>query len=626
MSPYQRCGEIVWLGKWQTKAFAFQCIYCRDEEQTRTLKDFKSHLESKHADLFEDQKVAQTATDTTLRSGASKELAVEEDLAIVKGESVEYAREQEPPFDNALSLSDAAAAADPLSEADDASVECFEPETMLDWPSQSDSQSTTSQESYNELQPTGTGTCTDTSYFWLQEHPIMLAFIGQLEEQSLLWDLGMLAYRNYKRRSAACSTIAERLNSQFGLQLTGEEVAGHTKRLQNVYRRERQRLERAIAQGSTTTTAPHWYYERLGFLAKSLRRKRHPKMSVSVPVPHLNHQQCLKLIEIYQQCSGTWDMQDLSCRLRHVRDAAKEKLLSLCRAELQMPQLEPSLLQRYTRNLRNAYQQEKLRRIQCERKGSGGGGGGGGVVFTPRCRYYEQLRFLEPHVAPFQCDLCEQLLNSVDVYKVHRAGHDGSLPFVCPTCGRGFSRSGNCTIHLRRHTHDYQLGCEECGKRFATTSDLQVHRRSHTGERPFCCDICGKRFSTRSFFERHRRRHEQRPRGKCSICGKSFFEQSVLNDHIKGHLNVRDKECDICHKTFTSCKYLRQHKEIHNPQKRYICKICAKGFAQYAGLSGHMKSHGRTVPPDPKMMLENTSNGCIERQLDPSPLQAINVD
>ncbi|BFG02696.1 oocyte zinc finger protein XlCOF6-like [Drosophila madeirensis] len=537
MPPYQRCGEIVCLWERQTKAFAFQCIYCRDEEQTTTLKDFKSHLESKHAALFEDQEAAQIARDT--------EPAVEQALDTV---------------------------------TDEAPVECFEPETMLDWPSQSSISQESSQEAA-DLQPRGT----DTSHFWLQEHPIMLAFIGQVEEQRLLWDLGMLAYRNYKRRSEACATIAERLNAQFDLQLTGEEVAGHTKRLQDVYRRERQRLER------DSPTAPHWYYARLGFLAKSLRRKRHPKMSMSVPVPHLSHQQCLKLIEIYRQCSGNWDMQDMSCRLRHVRDAAKEKLLALCRTELQIPLLEPSLLQRYTRNLRTAYQQEKMRRIQCEREGAAG------VDFTPRCRYYEQLRFLEPHVAPFQCDLCEQLLSSVDGYKVHRAEHDGSQPFVCPICGRGFSRSGNCTIHLRRHTHDYQLGCEECGKRFATTSDLQVHQRSHTGERPFCCDTCGKRFSTKSFFERHRRRHEQRPRGKCHICGKSFFEQSVLNDHIKGHLNVRDKECDICHKTFTSCKYLRQHKEIHNPQKRYSCQICAKSFAQYAGLSGHMKSHGRAA-------------------------------
>ncbi|XP_026848311.1 zinc finger protein 583 [Drosophila persimilis] len=599
MPPYQRCGEIVLLKKRQTNAFAFQCIHCPDEKLANTLKDFKSHLASKHAEIFDDEESAQTARESTLRSRVSKKQAVDASLATVKVESLDAEQLVDDPLPDAENpLFDAD---DPLPVAGDASVECFAPETVLDWPS-SDSQSTTLEflESCNEAtDPTDTTiTGTDTSFFWMQEHPIMLAFIGQLEEHRLLWDLGMLAHRNYKRRSEACAMIAEQLNSQFALQFTGEEVAGHAKRLQAVYRREKQRLEQEMAQGSPTT--PHWYYDRLGFLAKSLHRKRHPKMlGAARPVPQLNHQQCLKLIDLYRQCSGTWDMQDLSCRLRHVRLAAKDKLLALCRVELQIPSLDPSLLQRYTRNLRNAYQQEKMRRIQCERES------GGGVAFTPRCRYYAQLRFLEPHVAPFQCDLCEQLLNSVDVYKVHRAGHDGSLPFVCPTCGRGFSRSGNCTIHLRRHTHDYQLGCEDCGKRFATTSDLQVHRRSHTGERPFCCDICGKRFSTRSFFERHKRRHDQRPRGKCHICDKSFFEQSVLNDHIKGHLNVRDKECDICHKTFTSCKYLRQHKEIHNPQKRYICKICTKGFAQYAGLSGHMKSHGRTAVllPDPKTML-----------------------
>lgn len=415
----------------------------------------------------------------------------------------------------------------------------------------------------------------------------MLAFIAQLEQHRLLWDLGMVAYKNYKRRRAASAKIAIGLNNQFEeLSLTAQEVAAHVKLLREAYMREKVRLERHTDPPSTA----EWFYGRLHFLASSLPRQRYSKASETEeadaeagPAPLLNHAQNLKLIELYRQCRPNWDMQDMTCRLRTVREAARDRLLELCRSELKIP-LEPSELQLLIRRLRNIYHQEKTRRLESERLG---------IVFRPRSRYYDKLDFLEPHMAPFQCDLCPEMLSSVDGYRVHRSKHDGSLPFVCPTCGRGFSKCGNCTIHLRRHTQDYHLSCEECGKRFATTTDLQVHRRSHTGERPYCCHICGGRFSTASFLERHKRRHEQRSVAKCHICGKGFFERTVLNDHIKGHLDVRDKECDVCHKRFTSAKYLRRHKEIHDKHKRYLCKLCGKGFAQHAGLSGHMKSHVR---------------------------------
>ncbi|XP_050746503.1 zinc finger protein 596 isoform X2 [Drosophila biarmipes] len=453
----------------------------------------------------------------------------------------------------------------------------WEEDTLLDWP-ESDSQSIASLQSSQEEQ-----TSVDTSHFWLLEHPIMLAFIDQLEQQPQLWDLGMVTYRNYRHRSLACEKIAAGLSDQFGLKMSRQEIATHVKQLKDVYIKEKLRLELT----TDPPASPEWYYERLHFLVRSLRRPKHPNMlgngAELLAVPHLNHAQNLKLIELYRQCSESWDMQDLACRMGNVRGEAKDRLLELCRTELQIP-LDPSQLQRFVRRLRSTYHQEKVRRLRSEREGK---------VFRSRSRYYEKLRFLEDHMAPFQCDVCQELVNSVDGYKVHRAKHDGSLPFVCPTCGKGFTKVGNVTIHLRRHTQDYHLSCEECGKRFATSTDLIVHRRSHTGERPYCCHICGGRFSTVSFFKRHKRRHEQRPVAKCHICGKGFFERTVLRDHIKGHLNVRDKECDVCHKRFTSAKYLNRHKEIHAEHKKYVCKLCGKGFAQYAGLKGHLKSHDR---------------------------------
>ncbi|KAH8354853.1 hypothetical protein KR084_012185, partial [Drosophila pseudotakahashii] len=580
MPPYQRCGDIVWVLKRQTRTFAFQCIYCQDS-RTSTFKDFKLHLESQHPELFQDDEKEDIKPllrhgTRTLRSGGA---AGDQEVVITPKE------EEEDPLDTGEELLPKEQQNDSDYQVDqEVDEEEQEEDTLLEWP-ESDSQSITSLQStvasfvpvFQDTPPT------NTSHFWLLEHPIMLAFIDQLEQQRQLWDLGMLTYRNYRHRSKACEKIADGLNVQFGLKLSGQEIASHVKLLKAAYCKEKLRLDRTTQPPAT----PEWYYERLAFLAKSQRRQRQAKMlgddAELLAVPHLNHAQNLKLIELYRQCSANWDMQDISCRPSHVRQAARDRLLELCRTQMEMS-LEPSQLQRFIRRLRTTYHQEKVRRLKNEQEGK---------RFSSRSRYYEKLSFLEDHMAPFRCDLCGELVNSVDGYKMHRAKHDDSQPFVCPTCGKGFAKVGNVTIHLRRHTQDYHLSCEECGKRFATTTDLVVHRRSHTGERPYCCHICGGRFSTVSFFKRHKRRHEQQTVAKCHICGKGFFERTVLRDHIKGHLNVRDKECDVCHKRFTSAKYLNRHKEIHAEHKKYPCKICGKGFAQYAGLRGHMKSHDR---------------------------------
>jgi len=318
----------------------------------------------------------------------------------------------------------------------------------------------------------------------------------QYKEASLLWDMGMLEYRNYKRRGEACEQIARHLNTQFNLQFKAQHIADYTKRLRSAYAVEQRRLER-----NEDDIPPKWYYEQLSFLCNSVRRKRASRVTQKVsdvvvdatlPVPQLTEEQNVKFIELYQRCNRLWDMQDLTCRLRHVRVEAKKTLLQLCRNELQLS-LEPAQLQRYIKHMRKAYGQEKSRRFECRRKG---------IAYTPRGHYQQQLQFLEEHMPPFQCKQCDKLVNSLDQFKIHCAEHDGSFPFICPFCKRGFARSHNCIMHVRRHTQDFHLACKECGKRFANTSDLQVHRRQHTGEKPYCCDVCGSRFSTCSFFER----------------------------------------------------------------------------------------------------------------------------
>ncbi|XP_032296181.1 uncharacterized protein [Drosophila virilis] len=627
MTPqYERCGDIVWLSKGEARIFAFKCLHC--EHQTTVFRSFKEHLIAAHSEelrkLDAKEESVETKTvcntiDTTLecqqemhkqeahREEAHKQEAHREEAhkqeAHMQEAHMQEAHKQEAHMQEAHKQ-ETLVEVEVQRTSSQSKPAVIESELDLDaaWQAQFDASSNSSSNSDSDSDSDVLDTATDMPEFWLQEQPVMLSLIEQLESARPLWDNTMLEYRNYKRRGELCDQIAHQLNEQYQLQLKCQEIADYAKKLRAAYAQEQRRLQQQLGDPeavAVSATPAAWYYQRLSFLANSVRQRRSSNRAAAddaaaaaLPVPQLTHEQNIKFIELYRRSQPIWDMQDLSCRLRHARLAAKQQLLQLCRSELpQAQKLEPAQLQRYIKHLRKTYAQEKLRRLECER---------GGSAYTPNIQCYQQLQFLDAHLAPFRCTECDQMLHSVDGYKMHCAQHKGRLPFICPVCQRGFARSDNCTIHLRRHTQNYQLECAECGKRFANTTDLHVHRRQHTGEKPYCCDVCGQRFATCSFFVRHRRRHQQRPKGKCHLCGKTFYEVSVLNDHIKGHLNVRDKQCDVCRKCFTSAKYLRQHKEIHAANKRYVCKICSKGFAQYAGLSGHMKSHGTIVRGRPK--------------------------
>ncbi|XP_016986983.1 zinc finger protein 492-like [Drosophila rhopaloa] len=551
MPQYQRCGDIVWICKKRTRTFAFQCIFCQDS-RTTTFKDFKLHLERQHSALFQGEE------NEDIKPVLENEILDNRDQ-----EAVPTAKEEDP---LASQVEEQIKMEEFLSEDDAQEFQGdHEEDTLLEC-LESDCDSIESLQASKEVQTPPT--ITDLSPFWLLEHPIMLAFIAQLEQQPLLWDLGMEGYRNYRQRSKAYEKIAGGLLDQFGLKLTEQDIASYTNQLKYVYNKEKLRLEQITDPPAT----PTWYYQRLHFLVKSLGGQGQPL--------GLHHAQNLKLIELYRQCRANWDMQDMSCRLNQVRRAAKDRLLELCRSELHIP-LDPSQLQAFVRRLRSTYRQEKARQLKSECEGK---------EFCSRSRYYEKLKFLEQHMAPFRCDLCHKLINSVDLYKIHRAKHDGSHPFVCPTCGKGFYKVGDCTNHFRRHNPDYHLSCEECGRLFANTADVTNHRRTHTGERPYCCHICGRRFLASTCLKRHKLRHEQRRVAKCHICDKGFYTRSELRDHINAHLNVRNKECDVCHKRFTSARYLRRHKEIHAEHKRYLCKTCGRRFAQDKSRKAHMKT------------------------------------
>ncbi|XP_053951196.1 zinc finger protein 69 homolog B-like isoform X4 [Anastrepha ludens] len=296
----------------------------------------------------------------------------------------------------------------------------------------------------------------------------------------------------------------------------------------------------------------------------------------------LDDAQCKMLAKIYKTYPCLWNEEDIAYRFKNRREEALKSMLEEFNAKsgcsLTQLDLESEIIR-----LRKICSFAKKQKITCKRNN---------LPYQPTCSYYPYIAYLEIDVPPFECSVCQKLLNQIGQYKVHLASHDGSLPFKCHVCGHGFQVAANLTVHLRRHVQDYTYNCEVCNKPCATTTERKVHMRSHTGEKPFVCYICGKKTRTSSSLLVHTMRHDNQRRYKCKICSKSFFERGTLNVHMKVHSKVRDKICNVCGKGFKSTKHLHQHKLIHNAEKKYSCKICGKRFAQAAGLSGHMKTHG----------------------------------
>ncbi|XP_054731327.1 zinc finger protein 69 homolog B-like isoform X5 [Anastrepha obliqua] len=312
------------------------------------------------------------------------------------------------------------------------------------------------------------------------------------------------------------------------------------------------------------------------------KSKLKTKEVTTTPDIILDDAQCKMLAKMYKTYPCLWNEEDIAYRFKNRREEALKSMLEEFNAKSGFSLTQLDLESEITR-LRKTCSFEKKQKITCKRNN---------LRYQPTCSYYDYIAFLEVDVPPFECSVCEKLLNQIGQYKVHLASHDGSLPFKCHLCGHGFQVAANLTVHLRRHVQDYTYNCEVCNKPCATTTERKVHMRSHTGEKPFVCYICGQKTRTSSSLLVHTMRHDNQRRYKCKICAKSFFERGTLNVHMKVHSKVRDKICNVCGKGFKSTKHLHQHKLIHNAEKKYLCKICGKRFAQAAGLSGHMKTHG----------------------------------
>ncbi|XP_058444783.1 zinc finger protein 91-like isoform X2 [Malaya genurostris] len=178
----------------------------------------------------------------------------------------------------------------------------------------------------------------------------------------------------------------------------------------------------------------------------------------------------------------------------------------------------------------------------------------------------------------FSCSICSKQFRSSSTLRVHRRTHTNERPYVCNICKKSFAQNTNLVYHMKVHQNIRDFPCEQCSYRARNQNDLNLHQRSHTGERPYVCDICECRFSTSSNLSKHFKRR---------------------------HVGERNFKCEQCDKTFSTKETVQKHMVTHTRTKPYPCPECNITYSWYNGLQKHMKTVHPGVPiPTEKTMFD----------------------
>ncbi|XP_017119449.1 uncharacterized protein LOC108140907 [Drosophila elegans] len=434
-------------------------------------------------------------------------------------------------------------------------------------------------------------------------HQETLELIRLYRSHVCLWDPNHLDYHDRGQRRLAWQAITEELNSASGgshrltWQMLHRKITDYSK----YYRREKQR------QSEEADATPQWnLFAEFRFLDDVLA------ISGSELQKTLNQRDSnLKIIAVYQGYAQLWctDHPDYTKRRQRQRqlESLCTRLQEECNLQLTVERLKSRLIE-----FRCQYRHCKEARMAAIKKSE---------PWTPKYEYYEALRFLELHVAPFQCARCpasfkrrtDYLQHERNVHaeveksldgqyflvrrrqssrKTREAGaeeQNDELANICHICGLKFTLRNSLLAHLRRHLGQRTHACCECPKKFFSSTALRVHERSHTKELPYVCEHCGRGFVNASKLNQHVKRHRNQRDHPCTRCDKAFFTAHERDRHMRAHLNIRDKVCPYCSRAFVVGSAYYAHLNLHRSEKRYACPSCGKRFAQYAGLYKHRR-------------------------------------
>ncbi|KRK05037.1 uncharacterized protein LOC6539102 isoform X3 [Drosophila yakuba] len=414
-----------------------------------------------------------------------------------------------------------------------------------------------------------------------------------------LWDPNHLDYHSRKQRRLAWQTITGKLKSKAGQRLSWQTLHRKITDFTKYYRKERQRKFKEKDINS------NWnLFDEFHFLDDVL------PISSEIQKNGKQRDSNLKIITVYQGYAQLWctDHPDYTKRRQRQRhlESLCTRLQEECNLQMTLERLKSRLIE-----FRCQYRHCKEARMAAENKSE---------PWTPNYEFYEPLRFLELHVAPFQCPRCpdsfkrrtdylqherkvhgdsEKFLDG-DFYYLRRRKNrklneeddlqqDQNLAHICHICGLKFSQRNSLLAHLRRHLGQRTHVCTDCPKKFFSSTALRVHQRSHTKELPYVCEHCARGFVNASKLNQHVKRHRNQRDFSCNRCDKAFYTAHERDRHLRAHLNIRDKVCPYCSRAFVVGSAYYAHLNLHRSEKRYACEACGKRFAQYAGLYKHRR-------------------------------------
>ncbi|XP_067128626.1 zinc finger protein 182-like [Centruroides vittatus] len=208
---------------------------------------------------------------------------------------------------------------------------------------------------------------------------------------------------------------------------------------------------------------------------------------------------------------------------------------------------------------------------------------------TEKCKIcnetFENRSVLEVHMKthvmetkPFLCQLCGFEGTDEDDLKQHKWAH--------------VVKEYRQNMDLPEDINLQKLQCNICENIFDSIKQLKIHMKSHSGEYPYKCNMCQKMFKEKTDLENHlRAQHPIDNEGtssssqrntegdeanifRCKFCKQQFEEENNLKSHLKIHSDLKSVVEEMYNKNI---KQSNDHDNVDKRQGRQNtlkCKEC----------------------------------------------------
>uniref|UniRef100_A0A0N5AYG3 Zinc finger protein n=1 Tax=Syphacia muris TaxID=451379 RepID=A0A0N5AYG3_9BILA len=127
--------------------------------------------------------------------------------------------------------------------------------------------------------------------------------------------------------------------------------------------------------------------------------------------------------------------------------------------------------------------------------------------------------------------------------------------------------------HLNRHNQRRHLfiECDLCNEVFESVEMARAHKATHDIEKSLVCKTCLRRFSRLCDLRTHEFVHSRQGTFLCVVCNSVFIQRTQLIRHLKC-CHQYQRNCDVCAEKFTAIEQFVSHMQIIHD--KITCKIC----------------------------------------------------